>query len=134
MRTQTNVFIILWLLWHLGRPAYYYLAEENPLDERFAWRMFSDIDSGRTWMEMELVYQDGREEILAEKTTKFGRMGSGMINHRRNGVQDAAVRWICNQGRSEGLIIVRLAGFHYNVKGEQGNTELNLCEEVYCRY
>lgn len=37
-----GAFIVLWLLWQAWLPLAYYLGDD-PAEERFAWRMFSDI-------------------------------------------------------------------------------------------
>jgi len=41
-----RVFILLFLVVQLSVPAGYYLWHDNPMDERFAWRMFSPIRIG----------------------------------------------------------------------------------------
>jgi hypothetical protein len=45
-RTWASAFIAAWLCFQIALPASYYFSAD-PLEERFAWRMFSDIHAAQ---------------------------------------------------------------------------------------
>lgn len=51
--TPRETFIALWVLTQMGLPLHYYLVRkyEDPANEMFSWRMFSDVHHGAAIVE-----------------------------------------------------------------------------------
>ena len=51
--TSFEAFITLWVLMHMGLPLHYYLVRryDDPVNEFYAWRMFSDVQHSASYVE-----------------------------------------------------------------------------------
>ena len=92
-----HVFVLVFVILQLYLPLQYYLWNDDPLDERFAWRMFSDIAmSGKEvefWAEM---YDNGLEMSIDHKSF-FGEHWTSVVLHgRRKGIENACA-YFCRE-------------------------------------
>ncbi len=90
-RVLRRAFIAAFLLAQLIAPASYYMWRENPMDERFAWRMFSPIRMTRCTT---AAYSDGQRVSLSQQVHI---VWSNLIRRGRLDVADAVANRLCEQ-------------------------------------
>lgn len=86
--------ILGWLAVQLALPASYYLRDD-PFDERFAWRMFSDVRAVSCDLRLRI---DG--EALHPKE-RFHVAWVGLARRARPSVLRGMVRHLCDEGATE---------------------------------
>ncbi len=101
----------LWLVVALqvAIPASYYLRDGDPDDERFAWRMFSNVRFRRCDVSASLVREDGQVRALALR----GRLHSAWVHNLERGRGRVIERFLsthCEAGVSEALLERRCRG------------------------
>jgi hypothetical protein len=73
---SVSLFIAGWILLQLALPLSYYLGDD-PYDERFAWRMYSDVRAVRCKLEFtadgEVVDLNRRYQVAWNRLAKRGR-------------------------------------------------------------
>ncbi len=99
--TPREAFITLWLLTQIGLPLHYYVVRryDDPVNEMFAWRMFSDVHHSASYVEWFRFdkYQQGKEPVgialdpNLDKTTGMSKLWQRIAMGQR---AHAAPKWL----------------------------------------
>lgn len=86
---RAMIFIVVMVASQALLPLHYYLGASNPLDERFAWRMFSSVRLVQCDMRLKV---DGQELELKQE---FHTAWATLARRGRPGVVDAVTHRVC---------------------------------------
>lgn len=81
----------LYLLLQLAIPLGYYTVRQDPADERFSWRMFSDVHM----MRCELRLSAGPQAIPVDLERRFHAAWIELAQRGRRSVIEAMARRVC---------------------------------------
>ncbi|TNE90164.1 MAG: hypothetical protein EP330_08890 [Deltaproteobacteria bacterium] len=86
-----DVFIVVWIVVQMALPFSYYLRSERAerYDERWSWRMFSDVRMVRCTAEFSV---DGRDVNLSQE---FHMAWDSLLKRARPQVVDAVTERLC---------------------------------------
>lgn len=100
MKTAASLFIGAWLVLQFALPVSYYVDGGDPLDERFAWRMFSP--TRMTKCRVALFVGGPTQRRNALMGTELHAMWRGWLIRGRSSVADAYLEERCRRQRAAG--------------------------------
>ncbi len=129
-KQRVNIFIAVFLFVQLALPASYYLVNDNPADERYAWRMFSS----QRVVQCRTRWTEGPARQVFSPTAEIHVVWNTLITRQRTDVINAYAAKRCKAQSSAGEPEVYLTmtcqkpgDLQYSVVHD-GNQ--NLCKEA----
>lgn len=93
-KERKMIFLFLFVTVQMAIPLYYYTLQEDKLDERFTWRMFSIVSSELKAITFEGLIGD--EAIMFDRNVLFGIQWNVIINKGYPNVVANARKFLCD--------------------------------------
>jgi len=92
-----HVFVLAFTIVQLYLPLRYYLFNDDPLDERFAWRMFSEIAMSGKEIEFWAEMRDSGLEVPIDHESFLGDHWTSIVLRGKRQVVDNACSYFCRE-------------------------------------